>query len=62
MVGKVLRRILREEELHKSDAEQNKEQLVPEDALKEEGSAPKQVENEEKETKQGSPEKTDGNV
>ena len=62
MVGKVLRRILREEELHKSDAEQNKEQLVPEDALKEEGSAPKQVETEEKETKQGSSEKTDGNV
>lgn len=62
MVGKVLRRILREEELHKSDAEQNKEQLVPEDALKEEGSAPKQVETEEKETTQGSSEKTDGNV
>ena len=62
MVGKVLRRILREEELHKSDAEQNKEQLVPEDALKEEGSASKQVETEEKETKQGSSEKTDGNV
>ena len=41
-----------------------KEQLVPEDALKEEGSAPnpKQVETEEKETKQGSSEKTDGNV
>ena len=62
MVGKVLRRILREEELHKSDAEQDKEQLIPEDALKEEGSAPKQVETEEKETKQGSSEKTDGNV
>lgn len=29
MVGKVLRRILREEELHKSDTEQDKEQLVP---------------------------------
>lgn len=29
MVGKVLRRILREEELHKSDTEQDKEQLDP---------------------------------
>ena len=39
MVGKVLRRILREEELHKSDTEQDKEQLVPEETSKEEVSA-----------------------
>ncbi len=40
MVGKVLRRILREEELQKSDTEQAKELLVPEENLKEEASAP----------------------
>lgn len=40
MVGKVLRRILREEELQKSDTEQNKEQLVPDETLKEGASAP----------------------
>ena len=40
MVGKVLRRILREEELQKSDTEQDKEQLVPEETSKEEVSAP----------------------
>lgn len=39
MVGKVLRRILREEELHKSDTEQDKECLSPEETSKEEVSA-----------------------
>lgn len=63
MVGKVLRRILREEELHKNDAEQDKEQLVPEEMLKEEtpvseasGTAEKEANSQEK------TEKTDGNA
>ena len=62
MVGKVLRRILREEELHKSDTEQDKEQLVPEDTSKEEVSAPEAGIGEKEAKTQGEPEKTDGNA
>ena len=62
MVGKVLRRILREEELHKSDTEQDKEQLVPEETLKEEVSAPEAGIAEKEAKTQGEPEKTDGNA
>lgn len=62
MVGKVLRRILREEELHKSDTEQDKEQLVPEETSKEKVSAPEAGIGEKKAKTQGEPEKTDGNV
>lgn len=61
MVGKVLRRILREEELHKSDTEQDKEQLVPEETSKEEVSAPEAGIGEKEAKTQGEPEKTDGN-
>lgn len=62
MVGKVLRRILREEELHKSDTEQDKEQLVPEETSKEEVSAPEAGIGEKEAKTQGEPEKTDGNA
>lgn len=62
MVGKVLRRILREEELHKSDTEQDKEQLVPEETSKEEVSAPEAGIGEKEAKTQGKPEKTDGNA
>ena len=60
MVGKVLRRILREEELHKSDTEQDKEQLVPEETS--EVSAPEAGIGEKEAKTQGEPEKTDGNA
>ena len=62
MVGKVLRRILREEELHKSDTAQDKEQLVPEETSKEEVSAPEAGIGEKEAKTQGEPEKTDGNA
>ena len=62
MVGKVLRRILREEELQKSDTEQDKEQLVPEETSKEEVSAPEAGIGEKEAKTQGEPEKTDGNA
>ena len=62
MVGKVLRRILREEELHKSDTEQDKEQLVPEETSKEEVSPPEAGIGEKEAKTQGEPEKTDGNA
>lgn len=62
MVGKVLRRILREEELHKSDTEQDKEQLVPEETSKEEVSAPEAGIGEKEAKTQVEPEKTDGNA
>ena len=62
MVGKVLRRILREEELHKSDTEQDKEPLVPEETSKEEVSAPEAGIGEKEAKTQGEPEKTDGNA
>ena len=62
MVGKVLRRILRDEELHKSDTEQDKEQLVPEETSKEEVSAPEAGIGEKEAKTQGEPEKTDGNA
>ncbi len=62
MVGKVLRRILREEELQKSDTEQDKEQLVPEETSKEEVSAPEGGIGEKEAKTQGEPEKTDGNA
>ena len=58
----VLRRILREEELHKSDTEQDKEQLVPEETSKEEVSAPEAGIGEKEAKTQGEPEKTDGNA
>ena len=61
MVGKVLRRILREEELHESDTEQDKEpKLVPEETSKEEVSAPEAGIGEKEAKTQGEPEKTDG--
>ena len=55
-------RILREEELHKSDTEQDKEQLVPEETSKEEVSAPEAGIGEKEAKTQGEPEKTDGNA
>ena len=55
-------RILREEELHKSDTEQDKEQLVPEETSKEEVSPPEAGIGEKEAKTQGEPEKTDGNA
>ena len=63
MVGKVLRRILREEELHKNDAELDKEQLAPEEVLKEKAPVSETAETAGKEAKpQEGSEKQGGNA